>query len=497
MCLGNRAQSDAVADTQEFSLFTRSIALISFFAACLSIPAAANDLNLPDLGGASGGLITASQEYELGQQWQKMFRAQVRTTDDPFIQSYTENLIRNLATYSDLNDKRLDVLVVENPALNAFAVPGGVIGVNTGLFHYAEGEQQFASVMAHELAHLSQRHFARRIDEQKNNSIPNLAAMLASILILATAGGDAGVAAVSASQAAMLDNQLRFSRQMEQEADRIGMATMVRADMNPWAMPQMFESMLHASRFQARPPEFLITHPLTESRVSDSKLRAQQYPRKQEPISLEYQLVRVRAQLAHEKNPSAAAKRFQQELDGHTLREDIARYGLALAQLKARQFDDADRNAALLLERAPDNLYYLVLKSEIEAEQRQFDPAIARLETRLEDYPRNHPLNVKLAEIHMKAGNYARCEALLEAESQRRPKDEYVWYLLAEAHGLAGNIFEVHTARSEYFMLNGIYPKAENHLRLALSMLEDDDRRRPQLEQKLKDIQRLKREMLM
>ena len=162
------------------------------FIAILQTPIQANDLNLPDLGGASGGLISASQEYELGQQWQRVFRARMRTTSDPFIQTYTENLIKSLARYSDLKDKRLDIIVAENPTLNAFAVPGGVVGVHTGLFRYAETEQQFASVMAHELAHLSQRHFARQIDEQKNKSVQNLATLLASVLVLATAGGDAG-----------------------------------------------------------------------------------------------------------------------------------------------------------------------------------------------------------------------------------------------------------------------------------------------------------------
>ena len=239
--------------------------LCSFCLCSFALFGYADDLNLPDLGGAGGGLISAAQEYELGQEWQRVYRSQIRTSSDPFIQSYTEKLIQDLANYSQLKDKRLDILIVENPQLNAFAVPGGVVGINTGLFLYAETEQQFASVVAHELAHISQRHYARQVDDAKNNAIPNVAALLASILVLATAGGDAGIAAISASQAAMIDNQLRFSRKLEQEADRVGMETMVRAGMNPYAMSEMFEVMLHTSRFQSRPPEFLITHPLTES----------------------------------------------------------------------------------------------------------------------------------------------------------------------------------------------------------------------------------------
>jgi len=473
----------------------RKLVLTLLFVPALNV--GANDLNLPDLGGASGGLISAAQEYELGQQWQRMFRAQTQTSSDPFIQSYTESVINRLAGYSDLTDRRLDILVVENPTLNAFAVPGGVVGVHTGLYSFADTEQQFSSVMAHELAHLSQRHFARTIDEQKNNAIPNVAALLASILIMATAGGDAGIAALSASQAVMIDNQLRFSRQMEQEADRLGMATMVRAGMNPYAMPNMFEVMLHASRFQRRPPEFLITHPLTESRISDAKLRAQQYDKKQEPVNMEYQLVRVRAALSHENNMPLAIKSFQSELQGNTLSEDVARYGLSLSQLRAGRIEDAEKNNDILLKKSPDNLFFVIGKAEILAEKKQFDAAISLLKPKLELKPSNHPLNTKLAEIYMMAGRYAECEMLLQAHSKRRPKDVYIWYLMAEAHGLAGDILHVHTARAEYFLLNGIYSKAENHIRNALRMLEKDDRLFSQLEIKLKKIQKMKRESLM
>jgi len=194
------------------------------------------DLQIPDLGDASGGLISPSQEFDLGQKWLRIYRSQVPTTRDPFLQTYVENLIRKIASYSELPDKRLDILVIENPTLNAFAVPGGIIGVHTGLFRYSETEEQFSSVMAHELAHLSQRHYARRVAMQKKASIPTLAAMLAGILVLATTGSDAGIAAISAAQAGALEAQLKFSRQMEQEADRLGMETLVRADMNPYAM---------------------------------------------------------------------------------------------------------------------------------------------------------------------------------------------------------------------------------------------------------------------
>ena len=458
-------------------------------------PVNAADLDLPDLGDASAGLITPAAEYELGQQWLMAYRSQMPTSADPFIQSYVEQLVSRLATYSDLRDLRLDVLVIENPTLNAFAVPGGIIGINTGLFRYAQNEQQFSSVIAHELAHLSQRHYARKVQEQQKNSVGYLAAMLASIAIAATTDGDAGIAAISATQAAAIDAQLRFSRYMEAEADRIGMETMIRAEMDPYAMPGMFEEMLSATRYQRRPPEFLLTHPVTESRISDSKLRAQQYPKKYYAPNLEYELVKVRAGLVHEKNFREAERNFRILIENSDSFNEVAHYGLALSLTKQRRLEDARKEIIHLLQYDADNLFYVAAFAEIEAERGNFDNAIAVIKNKLGSYPNHHALNVRLAEIYMKASRYKECETLLKAHVERRPKDDYVWYLLAEVHGLAGNILDVHLARAEYFILNGIFPKAEIQLVNALKRVENDRQLKAKVEQRLADVRKLQREM--
>ncbi len=458
-------------------------------------PAIAADLDLPDLGDASGGLISPAKEYDLGQQWLMAYRGQVPTSHDPFIQTYVEQLVGRLATFSDLQDLRLDILVVENPTLNAFAVPGGVIGVNTGLFRFALDEQQFSSVIAHEIAHLSQRHYARKVQEQQKNQLGYLTALLASIAIAATTDGDAGIAAISATQAAVIDAQLRFSRHMETEADRIGMETMIRAQMNPYAMPAMFEEMLNATRYQRRPPEFLLTHPVTESRISDSKLRAQQYQRKYYAPNLEYQLVRVRAELIHTKNFKETERAFRAAIENSDNFNQVANYGLALALTKQRQLNEARAVLKQLLRFDADNLYYLIALAEVDAERGEYSNAINLLKDKLRSYPNHHALNIKLAEIYMKNSRYEECEALLKAHVNRRPKDEYVWYLLAEVHGLAGNILDVHLARAEYFVLNGVFQKAEIQLVNALERAKDDRHLKAKVEQRLSEVRKMQREM--
>ena len=454
---------------------------------------AATDLRLPDLGGASSGLVSPAEEQELGQAWLRLYRSQVPTSSDPFIRDYVEQLLRRLSLHSELEHRNLDLVVAENPTLNAFAVPGGVIGVNTGIFLFAQSEQQLSSILAHELAHLSQRHYARRVEAQKNASIPTMAALLAGMILAATAGGDAGMAAITAVQASSIERQLRFSRQMEQEADRIGMTTMVEAGMDPYAMAEMFDVMLRATRYSRRPPAFLLSHPVTENRIADARLRAERYPKSQHPRDLQFYLIRARVILAHANNPQQVVRRFMDEMQGDTLSREAARYGLTLALTKTNDLDKASETLQPLLEQSPTNPAYIVAAADIEAARQRFDRALPILRDALKRTPDSHPLNVRYAEMLMSAGRYSLGESVLEAHVKRRPKDPYVWYLLAEMYGLAGHIFEVHQTRAEYFILMGLFDKADIQLKNALALVDEtDERTRARINERLKDVEELR-----
>ena len=286
------------------------------------------DIKLPLLGDSASGVISKQQEYELGRLWLKSFRSRVREYDDPLMQQYLEQLLYNLATYSDLEDPRLELIVVKNPSMNAFAVPGGVVGFHTGVFAFAENEDQMVSVLAHELAHLSQRHFARGVEAQRTSSIISMAGLLASLVIAATAGGDAGLAAITSTQAMTMQGQLRYSRSNEKEADRMGMQTMERASRDPAAVAGMFETMLRATRFSgSRLPEFLLSHPVTERRISDARGRAMKHSMRHYMSNPEYFLMQARAMVAMEKSPIDSIKRFQAKLDSNTQNSDAANYG--------------------------------------------------------------------------------------------------------------------------------------------------------------------------
>ncbi|BFM11013.1 M48 family metallopeptidase [Simiduia litorea] len=459
-------------------------------AASLSLPAVSQtkDIQLPALGDATSGIVSPQQERELGESWARAFRAQVPTSHDPLMVDYLEKLVAKLAGYSELPDKRIELLLVKNPTMNAFAVPGGVMGIHTGLFTTANTENQLASVLAHELGHLSQRHFARGVEARQNASIPTTAAMLASLVLMATAGGDAGMAAMMATQAASLDSQLRFSRQNEQEADRVGMETMVAAGLDPYAVPEMFESMLRTTRYSRRPPEFLLTHPVTESRIADSMNRATRFPKKHYESSLSFHLMRARVFLMQAESPQAAVKRFSSEIDGDSLNKEASRYGLVLAYSKAGQPDRAHEALATLLALNPNKLEYQLALADIYTAEGRYEEAIAIQQALLKTEPSNHPANMAYADTLMKAGFYLQSEQILDRHSRRRSTDPYVWYQLAEVHGLAGNILGVHEARAEYFILNGIYDAAMVQLRNGLKLAEGNYHTTAILQERVRDV---------
>ncbi len=449
----------------------------------------AKDLDLPMLGDTSSGIISQQQEVELGQAWLKMFRSRVRTYNDPELQQYLEALLFDLAVHSELQDPRLDLVIINNPTMNAFAVPGGVVGVHTGLFLYAENEHQLASVLAHELAHLSQRHFARQLGHQKTTSVSTLAGLLAGVILAATVGSDAGMAAMTMSQAAALDSQLRFSRQNEQEADRLGIETLFRSGHDPAAMPDMFERMLAATRYTGqKPPEFLLTHPLTEKRVADSRGRIRKYPSRQYPNPEEFGLMRARALIAIDKNPGRSMQRFQKELEGHSLSKRAAIYGLSQATMAAGDFDTARTILEPLLADEPYNLTLQLGMANIERKQGNVDAALKRIKSIGVYHADSYALAMAHAETLMQASRYGESEKLLQDLSRQRPGDPEVWFQLAEVSGLAGDISGVHKARAEYFILNGVFDKAREHLGYARRLLQNDFQQSSIIDQRLRDL---------
>ena len=446
---------------------------------------AARAAELPELGDRSSGLVSPTTERQLAQIALKQIRSSVETISDPLLKYYVKVNIHRLAEFSGITEPALTTVLIDSPQINAFAVPGGVVGINLGLFLHAHDESEYSGVVAHELAHLGQRHYARSLEEQRAMTPWMLAGLLASLAIAAGGGGEAGLAALFGTQAFAQDQALRFSRSREQEADRVGLNTLERAGLDPDAMARMFERMQTAFRFVDKPPEFLLTHPLTESRITDAKNQAERFPKRRVEPSLDYQSMRARAQIHYAESPRLAVLEARARRGGG----DADTYALAVALSRADRHEEAVDLARTLYEAHPDSLQMAGSFAEILIGAGRPDEARALLSRELEINPNNEPLTFLYAEALNAVDRHADAAAVLGHHARVNDADVDVWELLAETAGLAGDTIGVHRARAEYFALMGAYRQAIQHIDFARRLVDAEDRPlRARLDQRVLDL---------
>lgn len=446
--------------------------------------------NLPILSDRSSASVSMSSEYRLGRNWARMLRGNARLLHDPVVFHYLEELLWDIAPHSKLSDRRLELIVLDNPTFNAFAVPGGIIGVHAGLITAAGSEDELVSVLAHELAHLSQRHFAQRIEEERRNRPLVLAGVLASILI-AAADTQGGVAAMTSTMGASAQAQLTFSRRNEEEADRVGMQTMVAANRDPKAMPEMFSRLQRSYRFYGqRPPEFLLSHPVTEARIADSLNRADALPHiSPRPYSPEFDIIKTRAEVHLNDQPGELLKRFLAD----TSKSDsaVAHYGTMLAAMRTSQLELASQHFNQLPAQWKLHTYVQLSEIELLLAENNFVKAESRAKEMMALYPGSMPVMKVYARVMHASGNPEQAALAYRQLLQDYPTDTDSWYQLAEAEGLAGNITGVHEARIEYFLLTGNIDSAIQQVTFAKrepNLLASDLARLEQLEAETLEI---------
>ena len=426
--------------------------------------------DLPIIGDSSSSVISIASEYNLGRLYMAQLRRTLPEYIDPVSQDYSEHLVYRLSEFSELSDRRLEIALIDEKSVNAFAAPGGIIGINAGLIFHADTEGQLASVLSHELAHLSQRHFARRMQRQKDRSLANSLMILGSI---ALAGATSNPNALLVGQQAITQQNLSFSRGDEQEADRIGFKNMVSAGFDPKSTSYMFEKLQSLSRLSgSNELEFLRSHPLTKNRIADAQSRAQGFENKNYRNSLDYDLVRNRTIVHFSEVPRQAVTIFQKELtDSSDEREKLeAYYGLALAYSGDNKHSQALNSMRQALEMDNENLMLQIGLLELHIEAENYFEAEALASSLLSTNPYNYPISMLYNRVLMNKGDYKLGEKILKDLTLKRPKDPQVWYWLAEVQGLDKNLIGLHLSRAEYFFLTGSYETSIKHLRMALDL---------------------------
>lgn len=450
--------------------------------------------NLPELGDPSLGVMSPGEAHRLGRSFLRSLRSRTPILQDPLVQVYAENLVYRLASYSKINEPNLAIVVIDTPAINAFAVPGGVIGLNAGLFLNAESDDEVAAVIAHELGHVSQHHFARRYLESQQMSKTVLAAMLASIALAIAGSGEAGMAGIAATQAGAIQAQLAYSRSNEREADRIGMHILSRAGMNPMAMPRFFQQMLARQRFNGEPPEFLLTHPVTSERIADTRARARDLPKPAAHPSLHFELIHARMQARYFKSARARSYFTERLEKGSKIQQQAARYGLALAELQDRHYDKAREHMKALAADHPNEIWYQVGLMQIDLADGNYPAVLERGQQLLRINPGDYATTVLMARACLLSNQPAKALPLLEPLLLKRPHDPLLWSLEADARGNSGDAARAHRARAETLFLNGQSEKAIQQMKYALEEARDQFALHAQFSARLDQMEALSKE---
>ena len=447
-------------------LIQRSFFLFLFIS--LLVFSQEKDLNLPNLGDRVSGVISLEQERMLGQGFLEQVYAQAPLIDDPIIQEYTELLIYKLSETSQVKDRQFTIVLIDEKSLNAFAAPGGVIGVNGGLFLNAGNEAQLASVLGHELAHLSQRHFARNVLRGRDT---NLASSLVMVSAIALAIISNNPTAFITGPAALQQQQLRYSRIFEREADRYGFNNLIAAGYDPAGMGQMFENMAKVRKLAGdNPPEFLLTHPITSSRVSDAFNAADQIEftgGKKNTINFEFIKGRLKARY-NSLSPQAAVRYFKKLYEDTPSNEN--KYAYISALQSNGQTDQALNVMNEILKKFPKNLILNTTKSEILLSGQRLSNAQKNIEQILNISPGNYPASIMKAKILSSKKEFIKAEEILRDLLISKNRDPGLWMQLSEVQRAGKNIVGYHLSRGEYYTLIGDFDNALNQFQFALSL---------------------------
>lgn len=447
--------------------------------------------DLPDIGSPAQAMLTLEDEYQIGRMIVRGLRDQDQILEDPEVTEYIRSLGFKLSSEAHDGAQRFNFFMVRDNSINAFALPGGFIGVNTGLLLKTEDESELAGVLAHEIAHVTQRHIARSIAAQSRSSLVSTAAMLAAILVGAAAGGgDAAMAGVAAAQSLAIQQQISFTRANETEADRVGLGLLARSGFDPNGMPAFFETMSRlAGSSEINIPEMLRTHPVSTTRIAETKERAAQLDVTPAPQSLSYAITRERLRVlstpAGEDPRSYYAATINNEPDATSAQI----YGQALALMMAGQPSKAVPIFERLRAADPTILQYHTALGQAQLLAGDGNESLQTLKRALELFPRNVAVTIRYAETLMQKSDAKKAhEILLDLFNTVPPTPEQA-KLTAQAANAAGDVADSYFYMSEYHILSGDLLLAVSQLQLALQVPKISDVQRARFEARLDEIQ--------
>ncbi len=437
----------------------------------LAFPARA--IELPDLGDVAASELSLAAERRIGEEIISEIRwRDAAYLDDPETEEYVNRLGGRLAAASNNPGLDFDFFVVKDPTLNAFALPGGYIGIHTGLILAAESESEFASVLGHEIAHVTQRHIAQIVGKQSQSAMLMIASLLVAVLA-ARSNSQVSEAAIAAGQAGAIQSQLGYTRDFEREADRVGLQTLESAGFDVRGMPGFFERLQRSSRYyENNAPAYLRTHPLTTERIADMENRASAMRYRQVLDSADFRFVRAKLR-ANAGQPADAVKDMEVRL-AQRPDDEAAQYGLARALLRAGRTDEALERVDRLRRTMAASPWLETLHAEIRLARRDAAGAVRALEAARKQFPASRSLVYALADARILGGMNAEAAAGVREALDQRSDDVRLWQLLSRAHAGSGRRTAQHRAQAEVYLLQGSLPAAVEQLEIARKAADGD-----------------------
>ncbi|ASN86523.1 beta-barrel assembly-enhancing protease [Pectobacterium versatile] len=409
---------------------------------------------LPDIGTTAGGTLSINQELAMGDFYVRQLRAGAPLINDPLLSNYINQLGNRLVKQADSVRTPFHFYLIRNDDINAFAFFGGNVVLHSALFRYADSESELASVLAHEISHVTQRHLARSMESQQRSAPLTWVGALGSIL-LAMANPQLGMAALSGTLAGAQQGMITFTQSNEQEADRIGIQVLQRAGFDPQAMPNFLQKLADQSRYASRPPEMLLTHPLPESRLSDARNRANQMRSTPVQSSQDFLFAKIRTFGMYGSPERPLSNDLLEQWEKGNVREQLAaKYGRAIQLYQAKKYDEARNVLQPLLSSAPENPWFLDMMTDIDLGQNRATQAIARLQN-VPGMQANPVLQLNLANAYVEGKQPAAASKILYRYTYAHPDDSNGWDLLAQAAAAQGQRAEELAARAESLALNG------------------------------------------
>ncbi len=435
----------------------------------LAAPVSAQS-SLPELGDSSGALVSGPQERKVGLEAMREIRGSGMYLQDPEVNAYLNELGQRILAANPGIREKFEFFAVGDPAVNAFAIPGGYIGVNMGLVILTQSESELASVLSHEIAHVTQKHYARMMDDQRKNAWMGIAGLAAAVLAAKGGKGDAAQGAILGSQAAMAQNYLNFSRDNEREADRIGFQYLSRAQFDPQSMGSFMEKLQRSSSLNDTGvvPGYLRTHPVTVERIADAHARVSSsgdFKLARESVDFHYVRALLRSYVG---DPQAAVAYFESAIAERKFSSEAAtHYGLAAALLRTRDFERAKRELATLEAARVKHPMIAAMMGQLLIQNEEIPAAVRFFELAIVEFPNHWQLHYDLPEVLLRAKEPKRALTSLEASLARRPDDVQLLELAARASAEAGLKMKQHRFLGEQYWRQGNLRGALDQFELA------------------------------